>query len=58
MENGDAPPIKTVEQMVAELNASEADVRAGRTVPLAPVLEHLQASIARMEAKQRDTAAE
>jgi predicted transcriptional regulator len=34
------------------LNRSEAEIAAGRTVPLEPVLTRIRAAIARMKAKQ------
>lgn len=35
------------------LDSSAADAPSGRTVPFEPVLDRLRASIARMEAKQK-----
>ncbi len=43
-----APPTSWLEA----LEHGEADIEAGQIVPLEPVLEELNASIARMEAKQ------
>ncbi len=37
------------------LDHSEAQIAAGQTVPLAPVLDLMRASIARMEAKRTGT---
>jgi len=41
--------------MVEALERSEAQIAAGQTVPLEPVLERLRASIARMSAAQAPT---
>jgi hypothetical protein len=38
--------------LVESLERSEAQIAAGQTVPLEPVLDRLRASIARMKAKQ------
>jgi len=42
-EHGRAPPV-----WIEALEASEAEIRAGLTVPLEPVLARMQASIDRM----------
>lgn len=43
-------PIRPVpESMSASLARSEAQIAAGQTVPLEPVLDRLRASIARMQ---------
>jgi hypothetical protein len=48
------PPDKPVpESIAASLARSEAQIAAGRTVPLEPVLGRLRASIARMQADER-----
>jgi hypothetical protein len=39
--------------LVASLERSEAEIAAGQTVPLEPVLDRLRASIARMQEKQQ-----
>lgn len=39
--------------MIASLERSEAQIAAGQTVPLEPVLDRLRASIARMQTRQR-----
>ena len=44
------------ESIAASLARSEAQIAAGQTVPLEPVLDRLRASIARMQAdKKRET---
>jgi hypothetical protein len=40
------------------LERSEAQIAAGETVPLEPVLDRLRASIARMEARHSQTESE
>jgi hypothetical protein len=46
-----ASPDKSVpESIAASLARSEAQIAAGRTVPLEPVLQRLRAGIARMQA--------
>jgi hypothetical protein len=39
--------------LVTSLECSEAQIAAGQTVPLEPVLDRLRASIARMKAVQQ-----
>jgi predicted transcriptional regulator len=46
------PTSLTIDDMVAALARSEADIEAGRIVPGETVVAELRASIARMEAKQ------
>ncbi len=41
------------ESIAASLARSEAQIAAGRTAPLEPVLERLRASIARMQADEK-----
>ena len=41
------------EWLVESLERSEAQIAAGQTVPLEPVLDRLRASIARMTARQQ-----
>lgn len=49
----DAEPNKTPPSwMLESLDRSEAQIAAGRTKPLEPVLDRLRASIARMNAGQ------
>jgi hypothetical protein len=50
----DAVPDKTPPAWLAEsLERSEAQIAAGQTVPLEPVLDRLRTSIARMKGKQQ-----
>jgi len=42
--------------MTASLDRSEAQIAAGQTVPLEPVLDRLRASIARMQGEQQPVA--
>ena len=42
----------TSETITASLDRSEAQIAAGQTVPIDPVLERLRASIARMQAEE------
>jgi hypothetical protein len=51
MTNGD-PTSLTLDDWIADLDASDAEIEEGQVVPLAPVLDRLRASIARMEARQ------
>jgi hypothetical protein len=47
-------PAKPVpESIAASLARSEAQIAAGQTVPLEPVLDRLRASIARMRADEK-----
>ena len=41
------------ESIAASLAGSEAQIAAGQTVPLEPVLDRLRASIARMQADEK-----
>ena len=41
------------ESIAASLARGEAQIAAGRTVPLEPVLDRLRASIARMQADEK-----
>jgi hypothetical protein len=41
------------ESIAASLARSEAQIAAGQTVPLEPVLDRLRASIARMQADEK-----
>ena len=41
------------ESIAASLARSEAQIAAGQAVPLAPVLDRLRASIARMQADEK-----
>ena len=45
-------PKPVPESIAARLDRSEAQIAAGRTVPLEPVLDRLRASIARMQQAQ------
>ena len=45
------PPKRVPESVAASLVRSEAQIAAGQTVPLEPVLDRLRASIARMRAE-------
>ncbi len=48
------PPEKPIPECIAaSLARSEAQIAAGQTVPLEPVLDRLLASIARMQANER-----
>jgi hypothetical protein len=48
------PPDKTVpESIAASLGRSEAQIAAGLTSPLQPVLDRLRSSIARMQAANK-----
>ena len=48
------PPDKPVpESIAASLARSEAQLAAGKTVPLEPVLDRLRASVARMQADEK-----
>ncbi|MEE3626785.1 hypothetical protein UCD39_22870 [Nitrospirillum sp. BR 11752] len=47
-----SPTKHTLSEVEAVLAASEAETARGDTVPLAPVLGRIKASIARMEARQ------
>jgi hypothetical protein len=48
------PPEKPVpESIAASLARSEAQIAAGQTVPLEPVLDRLRASIARMQTDEK-----
>lgn len=46
-------PKPVPESITASLARSEAQIAAGQTVPLEPVLDRLRASIARMQADQQ-----
>jgi len=51
----DIPPVSSEDAPAAwleTLERSEAQIAAGQTVPLEPVLDIMRASIARMEAKR------
>jgi hypothetical protein len=50
----DDPTKRTLADWIADLEESEAEVAAGLTVPLAPILEQLRESIRRLEAKAQD----
>jgi hypothetical protein len=53
-----APDKPVPESIAASLARSEAQIAAGQTVPLEPVLDRLRSSIARMQAaedKKRNT---
>ncbi len=47
------PTQRSLEDIAADLDASEAQAVRGETVPVARVLARLDASIARLAAKQR-----
>ena len=55
----DGPPMPTQAELEAMLDASDADVAAGRTVPLAPVLARMRATAERIrrERSARDKTA-
>ncbi len=57
----DDPPMPTLAELEAMLDESEADVVAGRTVPLEPVLAEMRATAERIRhersAKERATRA-
>ena len=46
------PPKPVPESIAASLARSEAQIAAGQTVPLQPVLDRLRSSIARMQADE------
>jgi hypothetical protein len=48
------PTNLTPEEIEADLEISEAQAARGETVPLSRVLERLDATIARMEARRRN----
>jgi hypothetical protein len=48
-------PKPVPESIVASLARSEAQIAAGQTVPLEPVLDRLRSSIARMQADDEKT---
>jgi hypothetical protein len=47
------PPKSVPESIAASLARSEAQIAAGQTVPLEPVLDRLRSSIARMQADEK-----
>lgn len=47
------PTKRTLAELIADLDASEAELAAGDLVPGEVVLAELRASIARLETKQR-----
>jgi hypothetical protein len=47
------PPKPVPESIAASLARSEAQIAAGQTVPLEPVLDRLRSSIARMQADEK-----
>ncbi len=49
----DTPSQPVAESIAARLARSEAQIAAGQTVPLEPVLDRLRSSIARMEAAKK-----
>ena len=49
----DAPPMPSEAQLRAMMEQSDADVAAGRTVPVADVLAELDAVVGRIEARRR-----
>jgi hypothetical protein len=49
------PTNLTLEEIEADLELSEAQAAGGETVPLSRVLERLDATIARMEARRRNS---
>jgi hypothetical protein len=49
-------PIRSAEEMEAELRRAEADVVAGRVVPVEVALARMQAAIGRIHARQQDKA--
>ena len=51
--NYSSPDKPVPESIAAGLARSEAQIAAGWTVPLEPVLERLRASIARMQADEK-----
>ncbi len=55
----DEPPMPTEAELRAMMAASEADFRAGRTIPLAPKLAEMRAEAARIRQERlaRDKAA-
>lgn len=53
-----SPTAHTLESITAALERSEAQIAAGQTVPLEPVLARLRASVARMETRQAEQLAQ
>lgn len=53
-----SPTARTLESLTAALERSEAQLAAGQTVPLEPVVARLRASIARMESRQAKQSAQ
>ena len=51
--NYTSPDKPVPESIAASLARSEAQIAAGQTVPLEPVLDRLRASIARMQADEK-----
>ena len=51
--NYTSPDKPVPESIAASLARSEAQIAAGRTVPLQPVLDRLRSSIARMQADEK-----
>jgi len=47
-----SPTAHTLESITAALERSEAQIAAGQTVPLEPILARLRASVADMEARR------
>lgn len=54
--NYSRPEKPVPETITASLERSEAQIAAGETVPLEPVLDRLRASIARMESDEKPEA--
>ncbi len=54
--NNMSPDKPVPESIAASLARSEAQIAAGQTVPLEPVLDRLRASIARMQADEKPKA--
>jgi len=49
-----SPTVHTLESITAALERSEAQIAAGQTVPLEPVLARLRASVRRMETRRAE----
>ena len=53
-----SPTAHTLESLTAALERSEAQLAAGQTVPIEPILARLRASVGRMEARQAKQSAQ
>ena len=51
------PPLADLTRVQADLEQSRADVAAGRTVPLGPVLDRMRRSVKRAESRENASVA-